>query len=273
MRRFSIFLFAFSLSAEQLAYQKPPQAILDVLNAPVLPSLAVNPTRTYATLSEQSRYPSIAEVSQPMLRLAGIRINPRTNGLHLSGFSKSIELVKLPEGTKMRVSLPAGARASAIGWSSDGKQFALMNTTDNGIDLWIGDPATGKTRQIAGVKLNAVLGDSFTWLRNNKTILAKTIPLNRGPVPAEPSVPLGPAVQESKGAAMGVATYEDLLTNPHDEDLFEYYATSQLALIDSVTGQVTRIAAKFTREGEYVWHCHILSHEDHEMMRPYQVVI
>jgi spore coat protein A len=37
-------------------------------------------------------------------------------------------------------------------------------------------------------------------------------------------------------------------------------------------GQVTRIIAKFDLPGLYVWHCHILSHEDHEMMRPYEVV-
>ena len=36
-------------------------------------------------------------------------------------------------------------------------------------------------------------------------------------------------------------------------------------------GEVTRIRAKFDKEGLYVWHCHILSHEDHEMMRPYYV--
>ncbi|MEZ4776748.1 MAG: multicopper oxidase domain-containing protein [Bacteroidia bacterium] len=36
-------------------------------------------------------------------------------------------------------------------------------------------------------------------------------------------------------------------------------------------GQVTRIKAKFDLPGRYVWHCHILSHEDHEMMRPYHV--
>ncbi|HSC77425.1 MAG TPA: multicopper oxidase domain-containing protein, partial [Candidatus Acidoferrales bacterium] len=36
-------------------------------------------------------------------------------------------------------------------------------------------------------------------------------------------------------------------------------------------GEVTRIIAKFDRSGKYVWHCHILSHEDHEMMRPYDV--
>jgi spore coat protein A len=36
-------------------------------------------------------------------------------------------------------------------------------------------------------------------------------------------------------------------------------------------GEVTRVIAKFNRPGEYLFHCHILSHEDHEMMRPYYV--
>lgn len=40
----------------------------------------------------------------------------------------------------------------------------------------------------------------------------------------------------------------------------------------ALPGQVTRVIAKFDRVGRYVWHCHILSHEDHEMMRPYEVV-
>jgi len=34
------------------------------------------------------------------------------------------------------------------------------------------------------------------------------------------------------GGASPVVTHEDMLQNPHDEDLFEYYATSQLALVD-----------------------------------------
>ncbi|MBE9007958.1 multicopper oxidase domain-containing protein [Fortiea sp. LEGE XX443] len=37
-------------------------------------------------------------------------------------------------------------------------------------------------------------------------------------------------------------------------------------------GEVVRIIATFDRPGEYVWHCHILIHEDHDMMRPIQVV-
>ena len=36
-------------------------------------------------------------------------------------------------------------------------------------------------------------------------------------------------------------------------------------------GQVTRIRAQFTIPGQYVWHCHIVEHEDNEMMRPYRI--
>jgi FtsP/CotA-like multicopper oxidase with cupredoxin domain len=43
---------------------------------------------------------------------------------------------------------------------------------------------------------------------------------------------------------------------------------------DTVTaypGEVTRVKMKFEQAGQYVWHCHIVSHEDNEMMRPYRI--
>ena len=36
-------------------------------------------------------------------------------------------------------------------------------------------------------------------------------------------------------------------------------------------GEITRVKATFDRVGQFVWHCHILSHEDNDMMRPYSV--
>jgi spore coat protein A len=39
----------------------------------------------------------------------------------------------------------------------------------------------------------------------------------------------------------------------------------------SYPGEVTRVRLKFQTAGNYVWHCHIVSHEDNEMMRPYRI--
>jgi FtsP/CotA-like multicopper oxidase with cupredoxin domain len=36
-------------------------------------------------------------------------------------------------------------------------------------------------------------------------------------------------------------------------------------------GEITRVKANFDRPGLFVWHCHIVEHEDHEMMRPYRI--
>lgn len=42
-------------------------------------------------------------------------------------------------------------------------------------------------------------------------------------------------------------------------------------MVIALPGEVTRISMTFDKPGRYVWHCHILSHEDHEMMRPIYV--
>ncbi|NVK44188.1 MAG: multicopper oxidase domain-containing protein [Oceanospirillaceae bacterium] len=42
-------------------------------------------------------------------------------------------------------------------------------------------------------------------------------------------------------------------------------------MVMALPGEVTRIKLRFDKPGRFVWHCHILSHEDHEMMRPFHV--
>ncbi len=233
-------------------YQKPPQAVLDVLNAPVTPLLSLNPTHTFAVQAQPVRYPPIAELSQPMLRIAGMRINPRSNGLHNTVFNSSLTLRKIPDGAEIKVDLPANGKFSGAHWSGDGLHFAFTNSTAAGTELWIGD-TSGKTHKVAGVQVNGVLAgggggrggvpvsNDVQWMPDNKTLLVELVKANRGPAPTEATVPTGPHVQESLGGAAPAVTHEDMLQTPHDEDLFVYYATAQLATVDSASGKVTPV--------------------------------
>jgi len=242
----SLLLSSFIAFAQQ-GYQKPPKAVLDVLDAPSSPTVSLNPTRDKMLLVEASRYPSIAQLSQPMLRLAGSRINPNTNGPHGGGRITKLTLKNIGDGKETAIAIPAGAAFGAPEWSPDGKQFAITNTLSNGIELWIGDAATGKLRRISGVLINSAFGggfgggDAVQWMPDSKTLLCKTIPAGRGSAPVAPTVPIGPTVQENFGKVSPAPTYQDLLRNPHDEKLYDYYATAQLAFINAATGKTTNL--------------------------------
>src|ERR1039457_4578682 len=139
-------------------YRKPPQAVLDVLNAPATPALSLSPSHAYAIQGSPVRYPPIAELAQPMLRLAGLRINPKTNGLHNATFDGTLTLRKIPEGTETKVDLPPNPKLGPGRWSPDSAHFAFTHTAANGIELWIGDTATGKSHRVEGARVNGVMG-------------------------------------------------------------------------------------------------------------------
>lgn len=224
----------------QTAYQKPPKAILDVLDAPANPFVSVSPTKDRLLLATPVRYPSITDLAEPMLRLAGLRISPKTNGPYRA-FSRitALTLKTIADGRETKITLPPNANPSIPQWSHDGKQFAVMNTTANGIELWIGDAATGKLRKIAGVTINAAYGDAIQWMPDSRTMLVQTVIAGRGPAPIAPVVPTGPNVQENFGKVTPAATFQDLLKNAHDEKLFDYYVTSQLVLINAANSKTT----------------------------------
>lgn len=244
-----LLLMAAIPAAAQTPYQKPPKVILDVLNAPATPQVSLSPAGDKMMLLQSTSYPSIAELAEPMLRIAGLRMNPNTNGPRLAQRVFGLTLKNSADGKELKVAVPPNARigfgrGGALGgggWSADGKYFAFTNTTANSIDLWVGNSGTGAVRRLMNVRLNAAYGEAWQWMPDNRTLLVQLVPVGRGKPPAEPKVPVGPTIQESYGKAAQVRTYEDLLQNAHDEDLFDYYATSQLALVNIVSGQVTPI--------------------------------
>jgi dipeptidyl aminopeptidase/acylaminoacyl peptidase len=218
-------------------YLTPPQAMIDILDAEPLPTVITGPQREIIALMTRRSMPSIEDVSQPMLRIAGLRINPRTNGPHsTSGGGIAITLRTIASGAERKVEVPAGAKLGGLSFSPDGKYLAFENTTASRIDLHIADTATGQSRKVDAA-LNGLGGCS--WLDDSSGLICGFVTDGRGEPPAQPKAPLGPNVQENQGKPGPVRTYQDLLTSAHDEALFEYYYTSQPALVDTATGRRT----------------------------------
>ncbi len=237
----------------QAPYHKPPQAILKLIHALAPFAASVSPTRDRMLLYEPVRFPDIADLARPMYRLAGLRIDPANNGPHVPQRFLDWRLVSLATGASRPVAIPATVHAGAPIWSPDGRQFVFLNFAPRGVELWIGDARSGAVHRLGSWAVNAAIqpagfffnpppgGGPVVWMPDSRHLLVRLVPTGRGRVPQAPAVPTGPIVEESDGDASPVPTYEDLLTSPQDEDLFTYYATAQLALVDAGTGRARTI--------------------------------
>jgi len=230
-------------------YNQPPKYILDVMSAPDPPTPIVSPTLDTMLLVSLQDYPPMSRVAAPFLRLAGVRIEPKNHSKHdsaggygLTECVTKLTLVRIADGTTVDVKLPAVGNPGAPIWAADGKQFAFANVVDDSVELWIGSAETSDVHKVPGVRLNPMFGGAINWMPDQKTLLVKLVPENIGTPPAEPVVPNGPSIQESSGKGQS-STYEarDTLRDKHDEELFDYYASTQLALVDIGNAEIKPI--------------------------------
>ena len=234
--------FIHAQSADVPRYQLPPKEVIDAFDAAPLPQAILSPSKQVLALTYRHPYPTIAELSQPILRLAGARVNPRNNGPQRAAEIYAITLKKIADGSELKITVPPQANISNVHFSPDSTHLSFLNRTDDRIELWVADTANGKSRLLSGGdRLNATTGDPCDWLHDNKTLICALVAVGRGPAPAESTVPTGPNIQENMGKAAPAATYEDMIKTVHDEGLFEYYFTSQLASIDATSGRKTLI--------------------------------
>src|SRR5262249_13830466 len=142
-------------TAETAGYQKAPPAIRKILDIPPPPAAILSSGRDYLVLAETRLYPPIADLARPVLRLAGLRIDPRTNGPQLPPRYTSLTLRPVRGGKDVRLELPPGARPGLPVWSPDGKQFAVLNTARDRVELYLGGPESPRLRKVEGLRLNA----------------------------------------------------------------------------------------------------------------------
>ena len=225
-----LLLISSAVSA-QTSYQTPPASIADLVNAPSTPAVTFSKDGSFMLLLERTESPSIEDLAQPELRIAGLRINPSTTGPSRAGGYTNLKIKKTATGEEIQVTgLPSPAKMSGFTFSLDERYLAFTQTEAKGISLWMVDLSTNTAKALTGPILNQVLGNSMAWLADN-SLLIKAVNPARGKVPSAPMAPAGPTIQETSGKAAPSRTYQDLLANPHDEALFAYFMDSQLMRI------------------------------------------
>ena len=205
-------------------YQQPPAPIAQILDAKPNPGVSISPDRKTLLLTDRANLPAIAELAEPMLRLAGYRINPKNNGPANSRVSwlTGLSFQAVDGGAARPVTgLPANARLTNVSWAPNGQTVAFLVNAPNGLELWTADVAQARARKLNGPMVNAAAGSGFSWLSDSSGLLVLAVPAGRGVVPNVDHPPEGPIITETGGRAAPVRTYQDLLSNVGDEALFD----------------------------------------------------
>ncbi len=227
------------IAQEKLTYQKPPKEILELVDAPLAPSVWIDSNGENVVLFYRDAYKSIAELSEPEMRLGGLRINPNTNIGSRTRFFNNLKVKKATEKDARQVlGIPENPRLSSFTISPNQKMVAFLNTTDSGVQLWLADIESASARQLSTLKVNANMGNPLNWFKDGSALLVNVIPIDRKDlINTDEAVPDGPTITVSDGEKAQNRTYQDLLSSPNDEYNFEQLARSEIKKI-SVDGKV-----------------------------------
>ncbi len=236
-----IMVAAACAGAVETGYQLPSQKLADVIDAPRMPQVSISPDNEYLVLMQRPGYPSIEELAERELRLAGLRIKPDSDSRSRVWPYHELSVLRLSDLVRRPVTgLPQNPRIGSVAWSRDGEMISFTNTTAGGVELWVTDVETCEARRLTAPIVSLTAGSRPAWLPDGSALVACLVPDGRGAEPVGSKVPSGPIIQESLGRRAPARTYQDLLENPNDEALFDHYLTTQLACV-GLDGTIKRL--------------------------------
>lgn len=235
-----ILLISFSVaySQDDVSYKLPPKDIADLLLAKPAPGVSVGDKGEWLLFTEMSLYPSVEELARPELRIAGLRINPNNFAPSRGNFINKLYVKSLASEEEFKIAgLPQPLFAGNISWSPNDKKVAFTQTTKDRVDLYVIDLATQKATKINKMPLNTAMG-GYQWYDDN-TVVYRAAVKPASSAPPKPLAPKGPTIQENYGKASPRPTFQDMIKSPYDEQLYEFFATTQL--VKNTNGQETKI--------------------------------
>lgn len=223
-------------------FQEPHPDLVSLVDTPLTPLPILGKDPSVVLFLERPSLPGLDQLANEELKLAGLRINPTLWSASRSYYYKGLYL-RIQDKRIPITGLPADANIEHVSWSPNRERFVFTHTTPSGVELWGGEVATANVHQLHPGPLNDVTGSGpFRWMPNSEQLLIRMVPETIGLPPEKPRVPEGPIIQENQGKKSPQITYQDLLKDEHDANLFEYYRQSQLGLIDW-SGSVQKIGA------------------------------
>ena len=226
-----ILSITFAFSQENIDYQKPSSEILNLVEYERPPSVVYDSDKNFMLFLYRDNYKSIEDLSQEELRLAGLRINPKTNIGSRITYYNNIKIKNLKNKRSEIediIGIPSNPKIANINWSPNQKNIAFTNTSSDGVKLWVLNLESRSLVKLSDLKLNSNIRDVINWL-NDSEILIKVIPENKKELIDQSNiVPLGPTISSNDGENAQNRTYQDLLKNKTDEFNFEQLVTSDI---------------------------------------------
>ena len=264
MKKLAILLFmmgaGYNYAQENITFQKPSEEILKLADYQRPPSIFMDSKKETMIFVFRSTYKTLEELNHEDMKLAGLRIDPKTNisstlsyvnNLKVKGFNDKEE--------KQVIGLPENAKLAYFSFSPDEKYLSFTHTTTQGVELWKVDLKTAQATRITIDNLNANMGMPYAWFKDSKTLIVRALPDHRAKLLDEKDdLPKGPTVATSTGEVSQNRTYQDMLKSPLDEANFKTLTTSELVKVD-INGNATPFAEKaiyshvsISPNGEYV---------------------
>jgi dipeptidyl aminopeptidase/acylaminoacyl peptidase len=239
-------------------WRSPPESIDQILDTPLPPAVTISPNQKWFVSVQRPPLVPVEDLATAKIAIAGLQINPKTRAPANHYTFGRLEYRSLePLTPPVTPHLPNNAQLGFFKWSPSGNRLAFTITQTSGLELWVLDLPSANVRRLTEPILNASYGDPCRWLSENEGLICKLISPNLTP-PPEAALAHGPLIEENLGRKAPARTYTNLLKNPYDESLFEYYLTSSVEQI-SLNGDRTPLfsprlveAALPSPNGQYI---------------------
>lgn len=247
-------------AAPSSSYQEPSEVLKRLFLPPKNPSLSLSSDLRWLLFCGEPPLPGIEVLAKPEEKLAGLRLDPALLGPSRLDYAHSLTVQHLETAERLEIPLPPDSEGvryirfnpnppqeiclqqfvfvSKIKGSNTLQPY-ICNLTQNEATkqfAWTSFPLEGLDPKRH--RLNFCNGCAYKFTSDGRSLLAKVVPLNHPKdAPPEP-LSVGPSIQSvSKDARKAPGrTYQDLLSNPHDEDKFRYFMTVEVVAVDLSKG-------------------------------------